>query len=695
MSVLMLASSVACAQPDVVVPTPMGHDPDSSTSDSAGTGTLASVFAQINEQDPIRRAGLKASVLRQVQRVVPIVVIVENADSYLHAIENWEGVVRFPVLWDDGTSRSREDIARFVRSFDPEHVIKLNGLGSWSWIGNRQEKQDIFEQVLSKAINQIAGKPNPSGIGGANPIEMGWEESLKDLADTGIVGPGIVITDVLDTAWPGALAVSAARLQPISFVTIPDSPMRLPLSSEDGDALERAAEHAAKRTGRSWDAIGDDIDMVTLAMNTGTMIKTGGSVRARLSTTDRVGRTESNGAGERWAWCGQIIGNESQSVYQAMCALFLEIDQGFVWDGYSNKPPWSAYDGTKAADTLKEADLDVELYDQPRYTLEDWKYRMVRPVGNAEGKPGSSGLFLMNSKGMSNMFQLPGGNEGQGKPGDIPLFDIPMAMHIVHSFSLAKPAARTTVGGRFLERGVYVYAGSVDEPFLGAFVQTPMIANRLIGKIAFATAVHYDNADVWKITVIGDPLVTFGSAGQRLDGGIKIAGAIDVDAESKQLLKDQSFANAMKNLVLLGNDSAVARLAIALMKEQPEDYTSGAAMMSIPSLFREGEFTEMLNAYDRLSPLGKVDDLMQDILWLSSPYLLARSADDPDLRNHIGAMLRANIRENQSIEDAETLAMFLRDQSVDQAVGVLEALRPTLNENQRKRLDKAIARVRK
>ena len=151
----------------------------------------------------------------------------------------------------------------------------------------------------------------------------------------------------------------------------------------------------------------------------------------------------------------------------------------------------------------------------------------------------------------------------------------------------------------------------------------------------------------------------------------------------------------MKNLVLLGNDSAVARLAIALMKEQPEDYTSSAAMMSIPSLFREGEFTEMLNAYDRLSPLGKVDDLMQDILWLSSPYLLARSADDPDLRIHVGAMLRANIRENQSIEDAETLAMFLRDQSVDQAVGVLEALRPTLNENQRKRLDKAIARVRK
>ena len=59
------------------------------------------------------------------------------------------------------------------------------------------------------------------------------------------------------------------------------------------------------------------------------------------------------------------------------------------------------------------------------------------------------------------------------------------------------------------------------------------------------------------------------------------------------------------------------------------------------------------------------------------------------------ALLRANLRKGQQINDAERLAMQLRKQSLDAALGVLEGLRPELNEGQRRQLDQAIRRVKR
>ena len=308
------------------------------TTAQPATSSLSKVFEQILEQEPLRRAGLRASVLRQSQVVPAMVVIVESADDYLFAISQWESVVRFPVLWNDGTSQSHEDIARFVRSFKPEHVIELSGDVGSSWMGTPEEKQALFDDVLGRAIDQKTSN---------------WKQTLDQLASTGIISPGIVITDVDDSSWAGALALCAGRFQPVAFVTKPKSAMHKPMDGADGDALERAIELAAKNTGRSWEGVGDDIDAITLALNVGTMIQAGPERKDRLATSDRIGRKDTNGRGTQWAWCGQIIGNESRGVYQAMCALFLSIDQATVWDGYSAEQPWASYDGTEAGEILR------------------------------------------------------------------------------------------------------------------------------------------------------------------------------------------------------------------------------------------------------------------------------------------------------------------------------------------------------
>ncbi|MGV6813739.1 MAG: hypothetical protein ACWA5W_01875, partial [Phycisphaerales bacterium] len=646
------------------------------------SGTLGELFKQIDELDPIRRAGLKASVLRRVGTVLPMVVVVDDAPGYLHAIANWEGGVRFPVLWDDGSVESREHIARFVRAFEPKEVVKLSyakendpGGAFGGWNRDRAHRRELIELALSHAVDSKA---------------LDWKKSIDQLAREGIVSPGLVVSDAMDSSWAAALALSAGRLQPMVFVE-GYGKVHQPLSAEDADALEREIERAAAATGRSWKGIGDEIDAITLALNTGTMIKTGSGARDRLATTDRIGRMEHNGSGERWAYCGQIIGHESRSVYQAMCALFLEIDQGFVWDGYGHDRPWGQYDGTEAGEVLEEAKIKTEVHDEPRNALSDWKLRMVRAVG----EDGSAGVMLMNSKGASNYFDLPGVPGGLGKPGYLPMLEVPMALHIVHSFSLQRPMSRYTVGGRLLERGVFVYAGSVDEPMLGAFVPTPMIARRLAGSLSFASAVRYDDGKVWKVTVLGDPLVTVGSAGVRLKKPISIPGGQVLGTRYKDRLRGKDYAGAISDLVMLGRDDDVARIGKALLKEKPAAFDSEVALAAIPAFFRVGEYGVMLDAYERLDGDGQVDGLMQDVLWLSTPYLLAKTAGDDSARSRVQALMRANLRKWQEIFDAETLAMSMRSRSMADAVGVLEALRPTLNENQRVQLDRAIQRVRR
>ena len=59
---------------------------------------------------------------------------------------------------------------------------------------------------------------------------------------------------------------------------------------------------------------------------------------------------------------------------------------------------------------------------------------------------------------------------------------------MVHSFSLQRPDDANTVGGRFLSRGVYAYVGSVDEPYLAAFVPPALQVRRLAVGVPFLLA---------------------------------------------------------------------------------------------------------------------------------------------------------------------------------------------------------------
>lgn len=638
---------------------------DQSTKPAGTTTTIVDAIAAIGRAEPSRRAGLKASLMRQTQQIIPAVVVVTDSASYLSAIESWEGPVRFPVLFDDGTDRSQEDIARFVRGFGPEKVLVYKTDNHNALSDHLPEREQQIESTLAKALGDRVAD---------------WRAGMRALRGNGLFSPGLVVTDPMDDGWAAALALSAGRVQPIVFV---DQQLELgarDLTVERADTLEVEIERAAESTGMEWRSIGDDLDAVTLVMNIGTRIKTGDGARDSLATTDRIGRADSNGSGARWAFCGQLIGSTSSTVYQAMCALFLEINSAFLWDGYANTEPWSRYDMTEAENQLAEFGIDAELHDQPGYTLDAWRRRITRPV--------DAGLILLNSKGSSRRFDLPGGGASSG---DVPILERPSVIHMVHSFSMQKPTAGWTIGGRLLERGVYAYAGSVDEPYLNGFVPSPLIARRLGGSIAFASAVRYDDGKPWKIAVLGDPLITIGPAGLRMPMPEMSDGFIDLDARSGERVKSGDFGGAIRDLVLLGRDHDAARLAMALMKDRPLAFTEDAARAAIPALFREGEHGAVVDAYEHLDVDDRESDAVRDVLWASGRAILLRGGDA-----RVEALLRSALRKNSEISDAEELAMFLRRRSLDDAVALLESLRARyLNNNSEQRnLDNAIKRVR-
>ncbi|MEQ9208048.1 MAG: hypothetical protein RLN78_11830 [Phycisphaerales bacterium] len=636
--------------------------------------SFGEVFASVERAEPNRRAGLRSSLLSQSMQVVPIVVIVDSPVEYLDAISSWEGPLRYPILFDDGSELSREHIARFVRAFEPEQVIRVTKRGTSSWGRSAQERQDAISTALAAAIQES---------------EPDWERSLGVLKDTGIVSPGVVVIDPMDQHWAGGLALAAGRFEPVIFLSGPQNHYK-ELTAAQAEGMNQSIEQGLRRLGRSYDQIGDEVDALTLAFRIGVKIKTGPQDRDRLATTDQIGRSNASLGGMRWAWSGQLFGNTSTSVYQAMCSLFLPIDSAFIWDGYPTEGQWVQYDGTETGETLNAAGMQTELFDDPRASLAGFK-------GRAASSPVDASLIMMNTKGSPNHYDLPHAPTGMGKPGDIPMLDQPAAMHIVHSFSLSQPFQSKTVGGRWLDRGVYLYAGSVDEPFLTGFVPTPTVARRLLGQLPFAAAIHYDDGQAWKIAVIGDPLKTLSACGVRLDSVppiveeyIQTSDGSVLNTRAKELLKASDFTGAIEDFVLTGEDDAVVRLGKALLADKPEAIDDRCASMIVHAAFRKGEHELVLEAFERLSIEARADEQVLDTMWMAGRYMMTRFSNE-----HAMVLMRTHLREGQEIQDAEELAMRMRRDSISEAVGFLESLRPTLkNQSQARALNKALERVR-
>ncbi|KAA0213746.1 MAG: hypothetical protein DYG94_09165 [Leptolyngbya sp. PLA3] len=593
-------------------------------------------------------------------RALSVVVIVTGPAAYLDAIAAWERELRFPVLWDDGSVQARADIARFVHAFQPARVVRYEPADAIAL----PDESGARIARLERAVFDATLEP------GSVTSTQQWVDALR--ADDAL-GPGIIITDPAGAQWPGGVALAAGRRQILAFAPSPGR-LSAALSPDQASALERLAREMAEGLELTWSGMGDHVDAITIALDCPSKIRTRDDPPDFLATTDVLGRTDT---GVRWAYVGQLSGNEPRSTYLAMSSLFLRPKAAWVFDGYEPGEPWSAFDGTEAANALTDAGLVTTVFDEPRQGLEHWRAACVRAI--------DAGLLAVNTMGNGDFFRL---RPGEGAPGDMPIFASPPMVYFVHSFSATRPGNLDTVGGRLLDHGAYAYAGSVQEPTLAGFVPTPLVMRRLMVGLPFAAAVRSDDGPAWKIATFGDPLATAIPPVRFAEDPLPLQGVVDLGEEIKTLVGERRFSEALACLSMLARNDDASRLAAALLRDQPRSFDAKVAREALLPLFLSGKPDDVLACFRRLSLRDQKEPVFLDALWHAGRLRLYADTT-------VTSMLSGHLREDQLGPDAIELAHALAHQNQPQAaVGLLQSARnKARNERDRRQLDREIERL--
>ena len=692
--------------------------------------------APVFNPHPATAISARVNALRMAQRTHNVVVIVPDSKSYIEAIGKWRANHLVPVLIDDGSEQSREDIARFVRAFKPLRVVRWSADAAENKATPNLESFATVDPVLVySAMGRVFATTTASTK--LSDILDGWKPVNYN-------PPGIVFTSVNDPAWTAALALAAGRGQALVFLdpAIVQNRVNASMTLEQIGAIAVAIEDAAKSLGGlEWGALGDSIDAITLCVHI--PVKYAVNAKELLSTTDLLGRHDASQKFERWAWTGQVIGTSSQAAYRAMCSLFLQPSEAWIFDGYKNEPPFDAYDGTVAAVPFRAVNIMTRVDDAPDGSSRQWRLRGAR-VSNA-------GVVFVGTMGNADFFDL---SPGRCRPGDVPFLNVPTIVHMIHSWSAERPTDRDTLAARWLERGAHVYAGSVNEPYLNAFVTPRVLASRLVGGMIFGAAIRADIAQPWKITVLGDPLTTVGDPMMRTAdpspfeaptlipmtkpmvstdvaapdpiaekmAAEKMAAeadrlakvdpstyAVAVRAGLRRAMVEGKWAEALNMLRLEGRDADGVKLIESMLAKaagtkpaSPESLGSpidaAAARIAIPMLLRQGSTRTLLDLAKRCHATKMVkgsgndardvlvDPVVRDAIWLSAYPVVSSGGEDALL-----AMLKQCVRDDQRSRDVGLLAMsVMRRADFAGALTFLRTWREEASQEMQKAIDEVI-----
>ncbi len=490
---------------------------------------------------PLRFA-VRAALLAEKQPTVNQLVLVPDAATYLDEIGHWTIDRRWPVLIEDDRFTPL-----FVQSFQPARVFRRASVGGLPAVN-----------ALASTIERMAAESWTPGA-----------TAMKDaLAQRRVPPGGVVLYDPRDPAWTAALALAAGRgqlLVPMTgFWGDPDTQ----IDAAKTIALCDLVQQSVASTGMSYDTLGDDIDAVTVCRVVAGRGTPGDrtefsspygppKIGEPIAITDAMCRKAEGRESKRWAIAGWMFGDEVRSAYMAMCSLFLAQKTAWLNDcpAYPSNAAARVYDAQPAVDQLAKRGMTAQLKRFVPGALEPW-----RKLASSGWTPD---IEFINSMGNVNTFTLVKDHDATVR--DIPMVSRPMGLYMIHSFSLAAPASPNCVGNRWLEHGVFAYAGSVHEPMLNAFVPAQGVAERVAGGVPLLVASRWLEGPwdrCWRVQTIGDPLWIPTPEGLR--------GAL-VDAAPRAGLED-----------LL----TVAAEAIRELGARPTDQSAAAALRAVSSMGR-------------------------------------------------------------------------------------------------------------
>lgn len=587
---------------------------------------------QLRDLLPAQRLGARVRTVERAVGVSPVVVIVRDEPSFVEAIARWTPAVRYPVLFDDGSPEAREAIARFVHAFAPQQVI------SWeaprqpeAW--NARARRDAIEAALQRSW----ALPVDEAVPAMPALIARWRQ-------LGAPPPGVVVAGEGESAWPAALALAAARMQPIVWLSAPGG-INQTISDTDADAFCEALERSLDALGLRWNGLGDEIDAVTLCMNAPARLDS--EAHGLVAFTARVGRLGSaDRRAPRWAWSGHIFGSTAKTAADAMASIFLDTQGVWLFDSYPSDPPWSTYALASAAEIYTQMGLEVENNTEREQGLDDFLARSHDAI--------DAGFIAVNTKGRMAEFHLaPGTAAGR----DVPFLQRPAAVYFIHSFSAQRPGVNTSVAGSWLSRGVFAYMGSVAEPGLQSFVPQATYAARLGSLFPFGAAGREDGLlENRKLALLGDPLWMLDTQPRtRVRTLPPLEDARPIDDRARAAIERGELGTAARLLRLAGRGDTLVDLAIATLRDEPGKVSASLADASLHALFEAGERRAFAAMFARLPASRQSDVEVEDLAWHALRPLLG----EPDAAATMARLLSPHIRPQKLVEDSRALARAL------------------------------------
>lgn len=576
------------------------------------------------------RLGYRAAQVDHAFQLVDRVVLVPDVPTLFVEIMKWSPNGRWPVLLE-----TEPDLAAmFIRRFKPAEVIRRPSANL------SLPEPAVMKQEIATLL---------TGIWGGNPRE---QSPIDAMQRGGYAPPGVVIASMDDPAWVGAVVLAAGRVQPLRWL---DGDFGTPGSTLlEADARDLAAKLRDLVAGLpfSYDALGDDIDAVTFCRNASGRVlwtRRGQNEAERHALTDVLGRHEDE---SRWACVGWVFGDEARSVYVAMSSLFLPRERIELVNTYdTSRRGFSAYTVGSAADLLNDNAYSAVPRTGPGADRQRWHALLAGGV--------DADIFMMNTQGMVDYFKLSDNNNGY--PHDVPVLHMPAAVHFTHSWSMRAPDDPDTIAGRWLAHGAYAYVGSMQEPYLQAFLPPAELSRRMIGLVPFLVAARHWEQHPWRINTFGDPLMTAPPPNmlrhERLDPADRPADdtatrlndhARDLLAAFRDAPDADTLIEAIETVALLGRDD----LAVQCWRlAEQHDMQRAVARVALGPLFRRGDATAFMAAWTAAQPSGQRE---RDMLWqLMTPRLHTLAEDELML-------MQAAVRTPKPQVDLERLAPHLR-----------------------------------
>ena len=575
-------------------------------SQPAPTGQQAKVVRQPMPVSWQIQMGLRSFQVRTRIPIVDKVVLVPDAATYLDEISRWTLRGRWPVLIEDDFFTPM-----FVRAFKPSKVIRRTSIGAMP--ATIEEKNAMAKNAITQSWTVPGSDANPH-----NPAEAFASARFEPI--------GIVFASMSDPGWTAAVALAAGHGQVLSWLEGSFDPPSSTMGPSQFQELSSRIEEGARATGLGYISLGDAIDAVTICRSmpwkvevppgaqwappAGANPKPGEAV----AVTDALCRIPD---GRRWAIASNIFGDEVRCAYIAMCSLYLSQKSVWMMNTYGNEGDFGRYAMTDGVEVLKSAGYETTEFSGAQASVVSWLKLLMGGF-----KPD---VLYMNTMGNMDFFKM--WQEFQCYPEDVPMLQHPMAMHLIHSWSLTSAESRDTVGGRWLEHGIYAYAGSVYEPYLVAFVPPSMVATRMVNMVPFLVASRWGDGpidSVWRVTMFGDPLMVVTSPSTpslprnpptALDPA---KGETDVKESARAALvatktsgAAADYARALGDVVKTGDDSMASQLwSVAASKG--EAVATACAQIALGPLFRLRQSDAFLSAY-RMIPAPTLID--QDMLW--------------------------------------------------------------------------------